>query len=187
MKRQTLNECTKLSVQYLNENHLLKGYIEKVLSWAIGERIVARIRARVVTSSDPPYIQCIYKVTDEEGGAVSYNYKILLTTTSCEFGGKRYWFLCPQCTRRVGILYILDEYFVCRICTGLHYKSQSENRQSIHYPLFHLLDMAQRIDELLDKAKKLHYQGNMTRKYRRIATLRLRTRQLAQSLDLGNK
>ncbi len=39
------------------------------------------------------------------------------------FGGKRYWFLCPQCGRKVAFLYA-EKYFLCRCCQNLCYKAQ---------------------------------------------------------------
>jgi len=52
--------------------------------------------------------------------------RILLTRTTCAYGGCRYWFLCPQCGTRVAIIYLGADPG-CRECFGLHYPSQSEN------------------------------------------------------------
>lgn len=51
--------------------------------------------------------------------------KILLTKTMPNFGGVRYWFLCPGCNRRVGILYkpVGEIFFKCRHCHNLTYQS----------------------------------------------------------------
>ena len=49
--------------------------------------------------------------------------QIETTTTPCHFGGKRFWFVCPCCKRRVGTLYkppMKDE-LLCRKCHGLRY------------------------------------------------------------------
>src|SRR5690606_31741958 len=52
--------------------------------------------------------------------------RICLTYTTCHFGGKRPWFLCPKCQRRVGIMYL---WYIpqCRTCAHLVYASQSED------------------------------------------------------------
>lgn len=47
-----------------------------------------------------------------------------LTTTPCQYGGFRYWFLCGQCDKRVGVVYERDKVFCCRHCLSLGYKSQ---------------------------------------------------------------
>ena len=52
------------------------------------------------------------------------NQKVNLTTTSCNFGGKRYWFTCPRCTSRVGTLFCPygEALYECRVCKGLRYE-----------------------------------------------------------------
>ena len=50
------------------------------------------------------------------------NYEIKLATTPCNYGGFRYWFLCPKCNRRVVKLY-LNKYYYCRHCHNLTYRS----------------------------------------------------------------
>lgn len=52
------------------------------------------------------------------------NQKVILTTTSCNFGGKRYWFTCPRCSSRVVTLFcpIGDANYECRRCKGLRYE-----------------------------------------------------------------
>jgi|GEM_PF-3430472 len=43
-------------------------------------------------------------------------------------GGKRTWFLCPHCNRRVALLYGAGKYFLCRHCYNLTYASQQIQR-----------------------------------------------------------
>jgi len=59
---------------------------------------------------------------------VNINYPVDLEWTSCNFGGKRPWFICPaqDCGRRVAILYG-GAVFACRHCYQLAYQSQREN------------------------------------------------------------
>ena len=50
---------------------------------------------------------------------------IQLTTTKTRFGGKRSWFICPSCERRVGVLYKNGVgKLQCRVCSGGKYLSQ---------------------------------------------------------------
>ena len=55
--------------------------------------------------------------------------RIPLTKTSPNFGGERFWFLCPDCNRRVRKLYRPENklYFRCRICYDLMYQSHESN------------------------------------------------------------
>lgn len=73
------------------------------------------------------------------------------TTTPCRFGGQRFWFLCPQCSRRVGKVYLpCSVYtpqgnrvtlFLCRDCHPLTYLQRRERK-----PDWSLQYRADRID-----------------------------------------
>ena len=52
-----------------------------------------------------------------------YSYNIELAKTLCNYGNYRYWFLCPSCSKRTGVLYCAGSY-VCRHCIGANYQSQ---------------------------------------------------------------
>ena len=45
--------------------------------------------------------------------------------TATHFGGKRAWFSCPQCCKRVAVLFRVDRRFRCRKCHKLSYPTQS--------------------------------------------------------------
>ena len=52
-------------------------------------------------------------------------YELLLNRSITGFGGTRYWFSCPSCQRRAGVLYRhpISEILGCRTCLGLDYRS----------------------------------------------------------------
>lgn len=52
-----------------------------------------------------------------------YSYSINLSKTACHYGGYRYWWLCPNCSKRVSVLYCARRY-LCRHCIGANYSSQ---------------------------------------------------------------
>ena len=52
-----------------------------------------------------------------------YQYSIQLSKTSCNYGGHRYWWLCPKCSKRTSVLYFAGTYD-CRHCIGCNYGSQ---------------------------------------------------------------
>lgn len=71
-----------------------------------------------------------------------YDYAVQLDTTPLHFGGVRWWFRCPlartdrsgettPCNRRCGKLYLPsgEQYFGCRICYDLTYRSCQEAHQ----------------------------------------------------------
>lgn len=49
-----------------------------------------------------------------------------LITTETKFNGVRFWFKCPQCERRVGVLFKhpLSQAIGCRLCLHLRYRKQ---------------------------------------------------------------
>lgn len=51
---------------------------------------------------------------------------IKLRTSETGFGGIRYWFECPNCKRRVGVVYVnpITHALGCRICLDLEYRKR---------------------------------------------------------------
>lgn len=63
------------------------------------------------------------------GGAYRIHQPVRLTYSIGPNGGKRPWFVCPTCPRRVGVLYHTDgQPFRCRTCWELAYPSQYQAR-----------------------------------------------------------
>lgn len=72
-----------------------------------------------------------------------YDYPISLDYTRPNYGGKRWWFRCPDCNKRVRKLYRRHDLFKCRPCCNLAYRSQQEAKP------FRLLSQAQKIHRAL--------------------------------------
>lgn len=49
---------------------------------------------------------------------------VSLTTSKTRFGGFRFWFKCPECGYRKGVLFMKDNFLACVDCHGLKYKNQ---------------------------------------------------------------
>lgn len=49
-----------------------------------------------------------------------------LTASRTGFGGTRYWFVCPSCGRRVGVLFVhpVSQAVGCRKCLNLEYRKR---------------------------------------------------------------
>lgn len=52
-------------------------------------------------------------------------HNIKITTTRPNYGGLRWWLVCPSCHKRKRTLYLSDNDYYCRECLGLNYKSQT--------------------------------------------------------------
>ena len=128
-----------------------------------------------VDTTDEPYARFLYAITNREGNESKYDYKVSLQTTLCTFGGVRYWFGCPSCGRRVGVLYLApgDVYFRCRHCNNLSYRSR--NRCTME--LFG--HTSRQIDKLRSEIKRWTWRGRPTRKARRLQALEQKMRVLS--------
>ena len=72
-------------------------------------------------------IELIYRVKFAEEDWQDRHQFIMLAHTKCNYGGTRAWFICPQCFRRIGVLYF-QFLFLCRHCLGLVYSCKSEKQ-----------------------------------------------------------
>ena len=116
-----------------------------------------------------PYIRLTYTTTTRTGEKIDSDYRISLTTTGCYLGGERYWFLCPGCVRRAGILYQTSQSttFICRKCNNLTYKSCNEshaNSRSFFKSFFQMSMFDTRILKHFRKIKRWQYRGKPTKK-----------------------
>ena len=50
--------------------------------------------------------------------------------TECRLGGRRAWFACPRCTRRVASLFLSEHGILCRHCLHLTYSSANESKEN---------------------------------------------------------
>ena len=125
-------------------------------------------------SGEDDNIRLQYAQADRwSGKKENLDYKIRLTTTSCNYGGVRYWFICPlsknriYCGRRVGVLYNIDKYYGCRRCGEIAYYSQRRGGRfrgsSVSFP---------DIKRVEKEIKRYYYKGKPTRKYKRLIRMR---------------
>ena len=114
-----------------------------------------------------PYARFAYSVIDRNGKRTDYDYQVSLETTPCNFGGVRYWFICPDCWRRVAVLYLApgDRRFRCRHCNNLSYHSR--NRGTMEK----FGHTSRQIDKLRSEIKRWTWRGRPTRKVRRLQAL----------------
>ncbi|MBD3245284.1 MAG: hypothetical protein GF335_04835 [Candidatus Moranbacteria bacterium] len=55
-----------------------------------------------------------------------YGYRFELTQSATGFNGQRFWFICPLCKKRAGIIYKhpLNREIGCRDCLNLKYRKR---------------------------------------------------------------
>lgn len=166
-KKATAEASYKLAISRLRKDGMLSGQTTGKISWTssmTGKETTVLVGVNVVND---PHIRLMYALTGTDGNKIDYDYEVSLLTTPCNFGGLRYWFGCPDCGRRVGVLYLTrrDAYFRCRVCDELSYRSRNRCR------IERLWDIAEERQKLQSQIKRWTWQGRPTRKVRRLLAL----------------
>lgn len=116
-----------------------------------------------------------YTSTSQSGEKTDVRDKISLGTTKCNYGGVRYWFFCPWCTRRVGVLYSAGIYYRCRHCYNLTYSSKNCGHSITSY---------EKLYKLREEIKRPYYKGKMTRRYKSYLLKERRNSRITENLLL---
>lgn len=178
-KKDTVEDCTKLSIFKLKEFGLLRGYAATTLTWT-RKLSGKKSSIGILVDTENLYAKVNYTITDRNTDEkTDYDYKISLTTTPCNFGGVRYWFICPlsvngvYCGRRTGTLYLASggHYFGCRHCYNLSYESRNECRLGRFGQLGYVLKADRQYEELYKSIKRWTWRGRPTRKARKLQSL----------------
>jgi hypothetical protein len=132
-KKTTVEECLKLDVGRFSKTVCLVPGINSSgkLTWtnSRGEQILSLHYSLEPKAEDWAMFNLDTLMTTNNNGVVIES--IPLQGTIPNFGGMRWWFLCPlvksgaTCNRRVNKLFLLPrgEYFGCRACLNLTYES----------------------------------------------------------------
>jgi hypothetical protein len=168
-RKATAEESYRLRMSYLKKLGMLteKENIQEII-WKSSKTQKSIIMIiGVFITNDNPSIVLMYTISDREGNKADYKDTIRLLTTECYFGGIRYWFGCPSCGQRVGVLYLApgNIYFRCRHCNNLSY--QSRNR-CIMETCGHT---SRQIEKLRSQIKRWTWRGRPTRKVRKLNVL----------------
>ncbi|MGO9534147.1 MAG: hypothetical protein ACLP2X_10960 [Syntrophobacteraceae bacterium] len=114
-----LESYRRLDIRYFSKKNLLRPGYSFTFSWTRGTVRTGEIGIKV----EPDCLILTYHYTRYEESE-DVRERVYLDWTPCNYGGRRPWFLCPGCGRRVGILAAAGELFLCRYCYRLKYWSQ---------------------------------------------------------------
>lgn len=168
------DSLNSLSVYWLNKYHYFEKNCWKSggITWTRQNGSKNSISFNI--SVPDLYAQLIYTQTDRNSGEKKdFDYKISLVTSSCHFGGIRYWFKCGMykggkyCGRRVATLYKDGDYFACRHCYDLTYSSKKENYRGYFGMLTKLIYEEKRMEAIRNTLKRQTYAGRPTKKVQR--------------------
>ncbi len=170
-----------ISIAFLKKHKYLQGgYVSGTCKWTSHwSGSETSVGLAVAIRDTNKYLRIYYTQTEMSGEKKEFDYEVPLTTTKCNYGGQRYWFICPltvngkYCGRRVGVLYKAGDYFGCRHCQKLTYKSRNRSRsRRSWYAAFNVLDMYEKVEEIESTMKRRYYAGKPTRKQRKVEKLR---------------
>lgn len=113
------NESMPLDIRKITRACLLNPGSSFSWQWTVNDQQVAGIRVRVDWQS--LLLSYHLKSTGEV-----VEQRVQTQSSPCHLGGERSWFTCPQCSKRVALLYAPGRYFACRKCYGLGYATQKE-------------------------------------------------------------
>ena len=133
--KDTADGQRSLDVNWLRRNGRLRKNWQSTVQWSSHGKEVGSIQLISYGES----IELVYRIRIAGGDWQDVREPVNLAWTPCHYGGRRPWFLCPYCGRRVGKLYGAGRLFLCRQCCGLVYESQREDAA------FRLLRKAQNI------------------------------------------
>lgn len=138
--RKTVEECKDIDVFWLKRHDYFCGFKRGGIEWKNALVEVIGSMGIEVSVLGEKYVRLSYTQTNNfTSEKIELDYKIELVTTPCNFGGFRYWFICPlvvegkPCKRIVGKLYLPPsaKYFGCRHCYNLTYKCQKEHDKRV--------------------------------------------------------
>jgi len=133
-KKTTVEECLTLDINKLVKDGLLDRPCGE-LRWCRGGEETASVSYMLkdigFKERESVYVLTLYPSLIRRGQEISITQDIPLLTTQLYSGGKRYWFSCPNCRRRVGRLHLPygRSYFFCRNCYDLTYMGCQESHK----------------------------------------------------------
>ncbi len=170
MSKIFVEQCKQINIFLLKRKGFFRGITYGEMHWgdnAIG--LSVNIAER--------FIRFKYQHIDYyTENSTSLDYKFLLTSTVCNYGRNRFWFICGlnkngrYCGKRVGVLYMPPggKWFGCRHCWNLSYSERQNNYKGIFGSTYKVFDLGTKTDKLEETVKRKYWRNRPTRKYRRL-------------------
>ncbi len=112
-----------LDIKFLKQRGYLTPGASGVLRWSFRSANLGSVNFHTTKE----YIHLTYTQHKAGQPQVNQEQRIQFRATPCQFGGERFWFSCPKCNKRVGILALCRSKFLCRHCAALSYASRNES------------------------------------------------------------
>jgi hypothetical protein len=126
--RLTVEDCLSLSIVTLRKHGLLSGRgAGQRFTWRDEQGEVVSSINVVVDMDNEPNPSARFRYTVKSNGVLhDVDQRMALTPTPTRHEGRRWWYTCPACERRAGVLHLPpgEMYFACRSCHDLSYRSR---------------------------------------------------------------
>ena len=156
------DNCLKLSIFWLNKQEPIKHGSMTSITWSYSNDALLSAVACFILDDNRNDL-CLFFSTSPE-----YGCGIHLASTPCNYGGKRWWFLCPikNCSKRIGVLYKIPDsgFFACRKCLNLTYKSSKLSGRHKKFGKYLLIPKLKTIEAGF---KKRFYRDDFTKRYKK--------------------
>jgi len=142
--RELIEDCKSISTFSLNQSGVFSGHVVATVEWRRRWYAQAQsMEVEAIATSDVEHagsVRIRYEISRRlTGKRELFDYNVELEASPCNFGGIRYWFVCPvlhdgaPCGERVAKLYLPPnrKHFGCRHCYNLTYRSQKERRPMV--------------------------------------------------------
>ncbi len=126
-RKTTVERCLSINVADFSPN--IRNCVSGEVLWSnrlTGKEISSIGYQQLPETESEPMLILLYKCNDS-----AVHEPVSFQKTNLHFGGARWWFTCPLCKKRVGKLYLpsKSDYFACRKCHDLRYKSSQKGRK----------------------------------------------------------
>jgi hypothetical protein len=156
--KSTTESQNRIDIRWLKKHGYLRPGNFGLVSYYRGNEQANSIFFRMETD----HMNLNYRHLPHGGEWKKVDQTVSFDRTPCNYGGHRTWFLCPECSKRVAVLYGVGSHFFCRHCYDLTYSSQQESRA------VRLMKKARKIRERMggscnlldpfpDKPKNMHW------------------------------
>jgi hypothetical protein len=153
--------------------HIAQSERSVTYSWYQGERKTGSIGVSFCNfTGNSPHFLLTYAVN-----STNKTERVYLNSTAQNLGGSRWWFTCPDCSRRCGSIYLSGScaHFACRVCHRLTYSSvQTAHNydRGIFAELGKLIMLEKRYGNIINRLSRCHFQSkNYHRQWLRLEGL----------------
>ena len=121
--RRMIDSVDCLDVRVLSRQGALREGVHAVITWRQGQQAESSISFSCLRHE----IVLEYRTRIGSEAWYPVRQEIALEWLPQSLGGRRVWLRCPDCQRRAALVYRSGRRgYVCRLCTGLPYKCESE-------------------------------------------------------------